>query len=332
MPFISVVIPIYNVDNFLEQCLNSIAEQTFPSIEVICVDDGSTDSSGSIADSFASKDPRFKVIHKQNAGYGCAVNTGITQASGKYISIIEPDDYVDADMLAKLHHAAKGNAYPDVVKSAYWRVCNAGTPEETIVPANFYHCVSRVDTPFTLDEDAEFLFHHPSIWSAIYRKDFLDNFSISMREIPGAGWADNPWLIETLGQARSIVYVDECLYYYREFNLGSSSLVKDPSVIFDRWIDMDIIVKRLNITSSRILEGHYNRGCAYIQMLQEDFNPNDPKVKSGLQAMMQHMNYNAVRTSQKIPLEYKFAYYKQRGPLCYLKHRISMKLRALSHR
>ena len=332
MPFISVVIPIYNVESFLEQCLSSITKQSLSSIEVICVDDGSSDGSGSIADTFAARDRRFKVIHKQNAGYGCAVNTGIAQACGEYISIIEPDDYIDIDMLAKLYHAAESNAFPDVVKSAYWRVCNAGTPEETIVAANYYRCVSRVNTPFTLDEDAEFLFHHPSIWSAIYRREFLDRSGITMPEIPGAGWADNPWLVETLCQAKSIVYIDECLYYYREFNAGSSSMVKDPSIIFNRWIEMDDIVKRLGVTSERILEGHFNRGCAYIQMLQLEFNPKDPIVKSGLNEMMQRMDYAAVRTSQKIPVEYKFAYYQQRGPMCYLKHRVSTKLRALLHR
>ena len=307
-PDVSIILPIYNTARYLEQCLQSIAEQTLENIEVICVDDGSTDESPSIMDRFAERDDRFVVVRKENGGYGKAVNVGIEHAHGAYVGIVEPDDYIDVRMYQTLLDAAERHDCPDIVKSAYWRVCDADTPNEHLLPANYLHCMKAVDSPFVLADDAEFLFHHPSIWSAVYSRAFLDEFGIRMHEIPGAGWADNPWLIETLAQARSIVYVDECLYYYREFNLGSSSIVRDPSIIYDRWLDMDEIIKRLHITAPRIIEGHYNRGCAYIEMLNQDFDTNDPRIKNAIARMTKRMDYATIMDSEKIPPFYKDAY------------------------
>ena len=97
-PKISIVIPIYNVEKYLEECLTSITKQTLKEIEIIAVDDGSTDSSGKILDSFAAKDKRIKAIHQKNTGYSAAVNLGIEKASGEYVGIVESDDLIDKAM------------------------------------------------------------------------------------------------------------------------------------------------------------------------------------------------------------------------------------------
>lgn len=325
-PDVSIILPIYNTGRYLDQCLESVEKQTLRNIEIICVDDGSTDDSPEIMDRHAASDDRYVVVHKENGGYGKAVNVGIEHASGAYVGIVEPDDYVDESMYGKLVDAARANGMPDVVKGAYWRVCDADSPEEHVLPANYLHCVKKVGEPFTLADDAEFLFHHPSVWSAIYSRSFLDEFGIRMHEIPGAGWADNPWLMETLAQARSIVYVDECLYYYREFNVGSSSVVKDPSIIYDRWLDMDEIVKRLGITAPRIIEGHYNRGCAYLEMLNQGFDVNDPTIKRAIKEMVGRMDYAVIMDSQKIPPFYKDAYRIHVSKLTRGLHRLARKI------
>lgn len=318
---VTVILPIYNTEKYLEQCLESVCSQTLRHLEIICVDDGSTDKSPQIMDSFAARDSRVTVVHKANGGYGSAVNAGLAKASGDYIAIVEPDDYIDVTMFEKLVTCARQHNNPDIVKAAYWRVINADTPEETVEPAYYLHRVQHVDTRFTLDEDAEFLYHHPSIWTAVYRHSFLHEYNIWMHEIPGAGWADNPWLMETLVQARSIVYLDECLYFYREFTAGSSSNVQDPSIIYKRWFDMDSILKELGVSAPRILEGHYNRGCAYIDMLVKDFNENDPGIRQAIDQMMSLIDGSVVRTSRKIPWYYKEAYFRQfEGPHYLLRH------------
>ena len=326
-PAVSVILPIMNVEKFLDQCLESVCGQTLENLEIICVDDGSTDSSGAIIDRFAAADPRIIAIHKENGGYGRAVNVGLDHAHGAYIGIVEPDDYVDPKMFATLYAEAERCGEPDVVKGAYWRVIDAGLPSEQTVPCNFFHTVAVYGEPFRLEDDAEYLYHHPSVWSAIYKRAWLEEKGIRMHEIPGAGWADNPWLIETLAQADSIVAVDECLYYYREFNLGSSSVVKDPAIIYSRWLDMDEFIRAQHIAAPKILEGHYNRGCAYIEMLNEGFDINELETARGLGKMVHRIPWGVVAESEKIPQNYKNALHRHEGIIARGTHILRRKLR-----
>lgn len=325
-PEVSIIVPTYNTEKYLRQCLESIAGQTLTDFEAICVDDGSTDTSPKIMDAFSDQDARFKVIHKRNAGYGAAVNNGLDLASGNYIGIVEPDDYVELTMFETLYRAAKKNDWPDIVKGAYWRVLNADSTQQEIKPANYLHRIKTTDMPFKIEEDAEFLYHHPSIWSAIYKKDFLERNAIHMPEIPGAGWADNPWMMETLIKAQSIVYIDKCLYFYRETIPGSSSLVKDPSIIYERWFDMDKILKANSITSPEILESHYNRGCAYLKTLTENFNASKPETKSAINRIVSLIDAKAVERASKIPPKYKQAFFEKKNPLAWTTYRLKKKL------
>ena len=104
---VSIVVPVYNVHNYLKECMDSILKQTLKNIEVICVDDGSTDNSLSILRSYEKRDLRVKVITKANSGYGNTMNIGIDQARGKYIGIVESDDYIDANMFERLYMTAE---------------------------------------------------------------------------------------------------------------------------------------------------------------------------------------------------------------------------------
>lgn len=115
---VSIVVPICNVEKYLDECLTSIANQTLKEIEIICVDDGSKDNSLKIAKRWQKKDKRFIVITKKNSGYGNTMNVGIDNAHGEYLGIVESDDYVDKHMFEVLYTVAKSNDL-DVVKSDY---------------------------------------------------------------------------------------------------------------------------------------------------------------------------------------------------------------------
>ena len=121
MPKISVIVPVYNVERYLPQCLDSILAQTLTDIEIICVDDGSTDESGRILDRYADLDKRLVVFHGPNAGYGAAMNTGLFAATGEYIGIVESDDSILPQMYETLYAAAVKDDL-DLVKSdaVYW--------------------------------------------------------------------------------------------------------------------------------------------------------------------------------------------------------------------
>ena len=100
-PAVSVLVPIYNVERYLRQCLESLRDQTLADIEVICINDGSTDSSRDIIEGFLS-DPRFRVIDKPNSGYGASMNRGLDEARGRYLAILESDDFLDAPALERI--------------------------------------------------------------------------------------------------------------------------------------------------------------------------------------------------------------------------------------
>ena len=106
MPKISIIVPIYNVRAYLPQCLDSIIAQTFSDVEIICVDDGSNDGSENIVDEYAAGDSRIVAIHKPNAGYGAAMNTGLDAATGEYIGIVESDDCITPEMYERLYNLA----------------------------------------------------------------------------------------------------------------------------------------------------------------------------------------------------------------------------------
>ena len=97
-PLISIIIPIYNVEKYLPVCLDSILAQTYKNLEIILVDDGSPDGSGTICDEYASRDSRFVVVHQKNGGVSVARNTGLDHATGDYIGIVDPDDWIEPNM------------------------------------------------------------------------------------------------------------------------------------------------------------------------------------------------------------------------------------------
>ena len=110
-PLISVIVPVYNVEAYLRQCLDSIAAQTYTNFECVVIDDGATDSSGSICDEFQERDPRFRVIHKQNEGLGAARNDGLENSKGDYILFVDSDDYILPETLETALGGFSGGQY-----------------------------------------------------------------------------------------------------------------------------------------------------------------------------------------------------------------------------
>ena len=118
-PAVSILVPICNVEKYLDQCLDSLINQSLKDIEIICLNDGSTDSSPKIIQKYASLDDRIVVVDKQNTGYGDTMNLGIKKARGKYIGIVESDDYVDSEMFRSLYELAEDND-SDMVKGNFY--------------------------------------------------------------------------------------------------------------------------------------------------------------------------------------------------------------------
>lgn len=216
MPKVSVLVPIYNVAQYLPQCLDSLLTQTLQDIEIICVDDGSTDQmSGTILDSYAEKDDRIIALHKDNTGYGNTMNVALSVASGEYVAILESDDYAEPFMVETLYAAAvKQKA--DIVKANY---CHVSPGERKFIdslssyPKNVM--LNATICPRLLD-------HAFAIWSAIYRREFLNRNNIRFHETPGAAFQDISFALQAWLFARRVFLIPDAVMYYRKNNPDSS--------------------------------------------------------------------------------------------------------------
>lgn len=309
---VSVIVPIYNVEKYLDQCLASIEAQTHENIEVLCINDGSTDGSRDIICAHAEADPRVRLVDKKNGGYGEGCNLGLDLARGEWVSIIEPDDWIESGMYEDmLSFAASFDQTIDIVKTPWTDICDWNDPKKQ----HPHKCsmkgkIKTSAEPFTIAENPLLIEHHPSIWSAIYRRAFLDEKNIRFPEYPGAGWADNPFLIETMCQAAAIVYLDRPYYNYRRDLPGATRHHKTTEAVerpFDRWDDMLAVIRRLGITDERVLAAHYVRGFNYAHGAMYDDGAKNPLVVRRIRQMVDAMDPGIVERSERIsPYNKKF--------------------------
>lgn len=213
---ISIIIPIYNIEKWLYTCLDSVVRQTFMDYEVILVDDGSTDGSGEICDSYCKRDSRFSVFHKINEGTSKAKNLGLYKARGKYISFIDGDDWVEPTFLEKLLNMAEEND-ADIVECDYYRY-NDKTGNSVIRISS-----GIVGQDYSLGD--HIVYGTTSFWKCLFKKSlFIDN-GIVFPECHSEGRAVYSLLI---AKANNIKNVHEPLYYHRGFRDGS--LTQKPRI------------------------------------------------------------------------------------------------------
>lgn len=302
LPLVSVILPIYNAEPYLDQCLNTVRSQTYKNLQIICLNDGSTDNSLSIMRDHASADSRIEIIDKENEGYGASCNKGIDAAKGAWLAIVEPDDWIEptmyADMLAFLASLEKPC---DIVKTPYWRITMPDTPQQARLNCSYRRRIKPKAQPFTLKEAPHLIRHHPSIWSALYRTSFLRDNGIRFHEIPGAGWADNPFLIDTLCATDRIAYLDVPYYCYREETPEKSASMaeKTPLLPFARWNDMMDSIERLDVSDRIIIEEMYRRAFTYLSGITE-YAGFTPEIEAAAKDMFERMDPSVVFASNVI--------------------------------
>lgn len=231
-PVVSVVVPIFNVAKYLRQAVDSIINQTYKNLEIILVDDGSTDESGAICDEYAAHDSRIVVIHNKNGGLGIAYNTGIRRATGKYIALLEPDDWIDSKMYETMVHAAEKNK-ADVVKSCYYSYSTTnGEKNKPVIPFDMRY-MNRVIRP---SDKFDTYYRTSPIWASLYNRKFLIDNDIWFLETPGASYQDTGFVRKTWAMAQRAYIVPNCFYHYRTDNVNSS--VKSQAKVLcvaDEW-------------------------------------------------------------------------------------------------
>ena len=247
---VSIIIPVYNVQDYLYECLNSVIEQSYTYLEIICVDDGATDNSGLICDEFSLKDPRVKVIHTSNQGLAMARNNGLDHATGKYIAFIDSDDSVEKDyILTLLTLLKKNNA--DISGCRFYRNSKDGQyiyPEENpnydvILSPEQY--IIRFYNDFGVFAPAWGKLYRASIWKdcRFYNRRFIE---------------DAPMIRPIIMKCKQIAWCQKPLYFYRNRENSLINSVINPEATID-WLlnDIDFYTKnnmiRLNAVAQKTL-------------------------------------------------------------------------------
>jgi glycosyltransferase involved in cell wall biosynthesis len=216
---VTVIVPVYNVENYLRQCLDSIKNQTLKEIEIILIDDCSTDKSGRICDEYASIDFRFNVIHnKTNIRQGLSRNKGIEIAKGEYVGFVDADDYIDFDYYEKLYDSAISN-HSDIAKTESILIYKNG---KQIVQPDLN---LRIKDGVKLGKPL-FLLFGCEHWTAIYKREILIKNNIRYPDIRNA--QDDVFLLRYTYYAKSITLISNTYYYYRQLYTSTISVREKP--------------------------------------------------------------------------------------------------------
>ena len=230
MAKVSIVIPVYNVEKYLEECMNTVLRQTLRDIEVICVNDGSTDRSGDILGEYVEKDDRVRLVVQENGGYGKAMNEGISRASGEYVGIVEPDDHVPLQMFEDLYRIAKEHSL-DFVKADFYRFARDAKSGDMQMK---YVALSKrkedYNKVFDPSQTPEALKYVMNTRSGIYRREFLSEHGIRHNETPGASFQDNGFFFQTFVFGKRAMIIDRPYYRNRRDNPQSS--VYNPAKVY----------------------------------------------------------------------------------------------------
>lgn len=219
---VSVIMTAYNCTKYIDRAISSVLNQSLKDIELIVVDDGSTDQTAMILDDWAKKDNRIKVIHKKNSGCGHSINVGIDNAGGEYIANLDSDDFMEETMLEAYYNVAKTMG-AEVVRGDFIKTFELDGKKEDIYcrctefPSIYYKMLN----PQKLEE-ASFRCSH-MIWTGLYKRDFLNAYHIRGNEAYGATYSDNSFSFQVLCNCTRLVFVDQVGVHYQADTPNSST-------------------------------------------------------------------------------------------------------------
>ena len=296
---VSVVVPACNVAATLDRCLASLEAQDHAHLEVLCLNDGSTDATSEVAHAHAARDPRIIVVDKPNEGYGATCNRGLGLARGTWVALVEPDDWVEPWFVSSMLACADelgGASAVDVVKAPYWRVFEDGHGRQTRVTCPYKGRVRPRRQPFAVGEGVELLRHHPAVWAALYRRGYLRERHVSFVEAPGGGWVDNPFLVSTLCGTERIAYVDRCAYVYVERDLDEAEAMaaRNPTLPLVRWNDAMDAAALAGVDDRRVLSALALRGVNYALITVESAGMEAPGVEGLVRSSLERLPADVV--------------------------------------
>ena len=278
MPKISVIIPIYNVERYLDRCIQSVLNQTLKDIEIILVDDGSPDKCPAMCDEYAKKDGRIKVIHKKNGGLGLARNSGLEIATGEYVAFVDSDDFIDVMMFETLYLKAKSDGYDTVFCNCrFYTNENKYVDRKDVDKEIVFNGRNEVDD-FLLDlvgplpkykHDVKYMM---SVWHAIYSNDLIKKKNIKFVSERDFISEDIIFDIDYLSKAEKICYIPDIFYYYclnenslsRKFNSNRYNQNKKLVLEVKRKLSLIFKESRFKLHYQRLMLVYLRNSLQYI--------------------------------------------------------------------
>ncbi|MDF4219318.1 glycosyltransferase family 2 protein [Bacillus subtilis] len=306
-PKMSVIIPVYNGEKYLRECLDSVLGQTLKNIEVLIVDDGSTDSTRNILRYYEAIDERVKPIYQANQGPATARNNALNQARGEYVAFIDADDWIEREAYATMYEAAVANNADIVFTDICWDY-----EDTTKSYTKSYR--AKANTP--LDRDAikaeiltDFLYNgsYGGVWKVI-RKSLIDTYGLTF---PAGKYLGEDWLfnMDAFTYCQTAYYIDKPLYHYRQINDESLMRKYNPQLfdsyingntletyakrwgLYDEKVAVDLARRKCYIAVNGCIQNEFKRGCdkgmreklALIERIVEH-----PNVGKAVEIALQH--------------------------------------------
>lgn len=295
---VSVIIPVYNVEKYLKKCVDSVLNQTYRNLDIILVDDGSTDLSGKMCDELGIGDKRVTVIHKQNGGLSDARNAGLNVARGEYYAFVDSDDYISSDMIEIMVNSAREN-------SCEIAICNMVRFSESGESALFYHPVAQKQ--ILLGENRFKTLKQPSVCNKLFKASLFQN----IRFPKGKYYEDTFVYHELLYRAKSVVLTGSNSYWYLE---RSDSIVGSPKYT-SRYFDfIEAVWKRAEFLIENNVKPYGEEACLSLYAAFSNavkYIKRDRKNKQSFEIAREQYNFaytvlmkqnNSISLKQKIRL------------------------------
>lgn len=311
MARISIIIPVYNVEQYLPQCIDSVRQQTHQDIEIILVNDGSTDRSSEVCDRYADIDPRITVIHKPNGGLSDARNAGTARATGTYLTYLDSDDWLEPNTCKLAYNKALEGPY-DLV---FWQMIKEYESGSVFVKGlfgedrafegdTFKQLHRTLAGPIGLElANPPLIDSFASAWGKLYKTEIIKNNNLFQVDTKIVGSEDILFNLEYFSFSRNAYYLHKHLIHYRKDN--PTSLTKTHgSTLFSRFLNlfdhMEAVIQRLNLGDA-FLQGLSNRVC--ISMMNVGLSEVSPRNiksrKEKIKALNTYLNHDRYITAYK---------------------------------
>lgn len=324
-PKVSIIVPVYNVEKYLEKCINSLKNQTLSDIEIILVDDASSDKSSEICDMAGKEDFRIKVIHKENEGAGMARNAALKMATGKYIGFVDADDFAEPPMFEKLFNTAEKYNADLVLSGVIFRDGNMFNEKGASVLKTYFEKVTQFETEADLKklrmgifgsmpEDAEDSKYGMSIWKNLFKREIIEKNNLMFRSEREVYSEDALFMIDYIACIKKATGIKDAFYNYRRnADSISKSYKKDrfeKSLVFvsevEKRLQKDISRDEYGIYIDRFWQAMCRVLCAQEIMHAADNNIKVSELRRRLKELCTHsLTKKALKTYPiwKLPLK-----------------------------